>query len=167
MATKQAMTLEQVQAQKAEFEKKLQELAQQETSIIEESKAEAFDSLLAVVNKYRLNGSDIVKTLLTNRKISFKEVQAVEPIYLVKAKVQKKNRKTGVMEEGDFFYYEGKVILADAEQARSVCANGIDAFKNNLTENGKKYLAEESTKNIIVDFYNEYKPANANKWDGQ
>lgn len=168
MATKQApLTLEQVQQQKAELAKQLELLAQQETTIIEESKAEAFDALLEVVNKYRLNGGDIVKTLLVNRKIGYKEVQAVEPVYLISAKVQKKNRKTQAMEEGDFFYYEGKVILADAEQARFVCANGIDTFKNALTENGKKYLAEDNTKKIIIDFYNEYKPAQAQKWDGQ
>lgn len=167
MATKQALTLEQIQQQKAEFEKKLLELAQQETSIIEESKAEAYTSLIEVVNKYRLNGVDVINTLLSHRKISFKEVQEVKPIYLVSGKVQKKNRKTGTMEQGDFMYYEGKVILADAEQARAICSNGVEAFKATLTEKGKEYLAKDETKQIIIKFYNEYKPAQAQAWNGQ
>ncbi|MGQ4859205.1 hypothetical protein [Enterobacter roggenkampii] len=176
MATKQATTtqvnFEDMSIDELEqWEKEQAEIQEQQRKVklakIQASKQEAFDSLLEVVKKYHLNGTDIINSLLANRKISFKEVQEVEPIYLINAKVQKKNRKTGVMEEGDFKFYEGKVILADAEQARFVCANGVDAFKANLTEKGKEYLANEDTKQIIVKFYNEYKPAQAQKWDGQ
>lgn len=169
MATKQAMTLEQVQAQKAELAKQLELLAKQETTIIEESKAEAFDALLEVVKKYRLNGSDIVKTLLTNRKISFKEVSEITPIVLVKMAVtkDKKGSTTGEKVEGFFEYFEGKRIISDQAQAKATCLNGVDSFKNYLTETGKEYLANAETKSIIVDFYNEYKAPNAQKWDGQ
>ena len=169
MATKQALTLEQIQQQKAEFEKKLLELAQQETSIIEESKAEAYTSLIEVVNKYRLNGIDVINTLLSNRKISFKEVGEVKPIILIHADVkkQKRNAEKGIMEDGTFDYYEGKVILADAQQSEQICANGVESFKATLTEKGKEYLANEETKSILVDFYNKYKSKGAKDWNGQ
>ena len=169
MATKQAKTLEQVQAEKEQLIKQLEELSKAEVNIIEESKAEAYESLLSVVAKYHLNGADVVNTLLNARKVAFKEIQEIKPIYLIKATVTKNKRgsTTGEKEQAEFFYYEGKVILADADQARQVCANGIDAFKKVLTENGNKYLTSDETKNILVNFYNEYKPSNVAKWDGQ
>lgn len=165
MATKQIKTLEQVQAEKDLLLKQLEALNQDETNIIEESKTEAFNALFDVVNKYRLKGADVVNALLVNRKMSFKDIQKVEPVYLINTKVQKKARKTGLMVESDFFYYEGKVILADAEQARAVCANGLDAFKAILTEKGKTYLADDKTKSILVKFYNDYKPPQAQKME--
>ncbi len=124
---------------------------------------------LEVVKKYRLNGSDIVKTLLTNRKISFKEVSEITPIVLVKMAVtkDKKGSTTGEKVEGFFEYFEGKRIISDQAQAKATCLNGVDSFKNYLTETGKEYLANAETKSIIVDFYNEYKAPNAQKWDGQ
>ncbi|WP_329798875.1 hypothetical protein [Klebsiella quasipneumoniae] len=167
MATKQAMTLEQIQQQKAEFEKKLLELAQQETNIIEESKAEAYTSLIEVINKYRLTGIEVINTLLNNGKIEHKDLSKIKPINLITKQIQKKKKNSDEMVNSEFNYFEGKTIISDKAQAEFVCSTGVDSFKATLTEAGKAYLADENKKHVIIDFYNTYKPSTATKWDGQ
>ncbi|WP_316685586.1 hypothetical protein [Ralstonia mannitolilytica] len=137
-----------------------------ESKKIAESKKEAFDELEKVVSKYRLGATDILNSLLKARKIDFGDIAKVKPIYLIKAKVnkQKRNAPEGEMEESEFLFFEGKTILADKKQAEQVCSNGVDEFKKVLTDAGKQYLESEETKHIILDFYNEHKPAKANEW---
>ena len=137
-----------------------------ESKKIAESKKEAFDELEKVVSKYRLGATDILNSLLKARKIDFAEIKDVKPVYLIKAVVdkQKRNAEEGVTEKGDFLFYEGKVILADKKQAEQVCANGVEEFKKAITEDGKQYLEDDTTKHIVMDFYNTHKPEKASEW---
>ncbi|HDR9191935.1 TPA: hypothetical protein QDB51_006105 [Burkholderia vietnamiensis] len=171
MATKQAeinfadMSIEEMEAWQKQQQEMFAKFQQAQNKKIAESKQEAFDELAKVVDKYRLNVSDILNSLLKARKINYKDIGSVEPIYLIKANVQKPKRgQEGVFEEGEFLYYEGKVILADKKQAEQVCANGVDEFKKTLTEAGNEYLNNETTKKVITDFYNAHKPEKASEW---
>ena len=174
MATKQAtqeidfnnLSLEEIEALEKEEEQRAEKLRLAKISKIQASKQEAFNELEKVVNKYHLNGIDVINHLLNNRKIDFKAIQEIKPVYLVKFPIQKENRKTKAMENKSFDFYEGKRILADMEFAKSACLS-LESFKASITEIGKQYLANDETKNIIIDFYNEYKPAQAQKWDGK
>ncbi|WP_298938141.1 hypothetical protein [Ralstonia pickettii] len=172
MATKQAeinfedMSLDELEQWKKQREEEDLKFKQAQSKKIADSKKEAFDELGKVVDKYRLNVSDILNSLLNARKIDFGDIAKVKPIYLIKAKVnkQKRNAPEGEMEESEFLFFEGKTILADKKQAEQVCSNGVDEFKKVLTDAGKQYLESEETKHIILDFYNEHKPAKANEW---
>ncbi|HEX8980262.1 MAG TPA: hypothetical protein VF811_11190 [Parasulfuritortus sp.] len=160
------MSLDEMEAwEKAEKERQEAFLKAKQDKI-QASKQEAFDSLLAVVNKYKLSGADVLKTLIENRKLKFKDIQDTKPIYLVSAKVQKKKKGSDTeMVESDFYYFEGKTILADAKQAQEVCKT-IDKFKSCLTEAGKAYLANPDLKHIVVDFYNGYRAKGNPIWNG-
>lgn len=161
------LSLDDFEALEKAEEIKRQKIAAAKAAKLNASKQEAFDALLNVVNKYKLSGEDVINTLLAKRKMKFKEVQEIKPLYLVDATVTKEGRNGAAASEGHFYFYEGKVILADKAYAEKVCSSGIDAFKAVLTEAGKQYLANDDLKNIVINFYNTYKPATATKWDGK
>lgn len=162
------MSLEEIEILEKQEQEKQVRIQQAKIAKIQASKKEAFDALLSVVSKFHLNGTDIINALLTNRKIKYKEIGEIKPIYLINSKVMKNKRgsTTGEKEQSDFLFYESKVILADAQQAKDICSSGVDSFKATLTEQGKMYLTQNETKNILIKFYNEYKPEQAQKWDG-
>ncbi|EEP4059737.1 hypothetical protein HB456_004603, partial [Salmonella enterica subsp. enterica serovar Bareilly] len=153
---------------KAEQEKQ-KKIQQAKLAKIQASKQEAFDSLIAVVNKYHLSGVDVINALMNNGKMVFKDLKEIKTIPLIEKKVQKKKKgtTTGETVESTFQYFEGKNLVADKGHAEDICSQGVDSFKATLTDAGKNYLADENKKKIIIDFYNTYKPSNVAKWDGQ
>jgi hypothetical protein len=173
MATKQAQinfddidvsVLDETQQQ--DLEKQLIELTKKidadKKAKKELAKKDVYDNLLKVASL--LDGKEIINFLLKYRKIEFKTVQEIKPIYLIDCKVSKKKRNSTESEQKDFKFYENKVILADTAQAEQICANGVDEFKKTFTQAGNEYFNNVDTSYILVNFYNEHKPANVPNW---